>query len=203
MPGTHLLPPNLLKLFSPRPPLPYTRPLDRDIDRVRSKHVSGVAGLLASLKEETESAEAAAGVVEGALSRSTMKAAKEAKDGEEGEDGEEREDMEEGEEPTFTLAEEYKRQMRREERKKAKADKFKALKDTCGCCVSVCCLAGLLICVQINRRTTQRLSATLTRPSSSHAWYSRHPFTTIFLRRTNNPLSTAQNMHRKRPPARV
>ncbi|KAJ7883052.1 hypothetical protein B0H14DRAFT_3751687 [Mycena olivaceomarginata] len=25
MPGTHLLPPNLLKLFAPRPPLPYTR----------------------------------------------------------------------------------------------------------------------------------------------------------------------------------
>ncbi|KAH9925535.1 uncharacterized protein B0H18DRAFT_1085236 [Fomitopsis serialis] len=44
MPGTHLLPPNLLKLFAPRPPLPYTRPLDRDIDRVRPKHVEGVGG---------------------------------------------------------------------------------------------------------------------------------------------------------------
>ena len=47
MPGTHLLPPNLLKLFAPRPPLPYTRPLDRDIDRVRPKNVGGVGELLA------------------------------------------------------------------------------------------------------------------------------------------------------------
>ena len=42
MPGTHLLPPNLLKLFAPRPPLPYTRPLDRDIDRV---HLSSLLGV--------------------------------------------------------------------------------------------------------------------------------------------------------------
>ncbi|KAF8199494.1 hypothetical protein BJ912DRAFT_1020111 [Pholiota molesta] len=41
MPGTHLLPPNLLKLFAPRPPLPYVRPIDRDIDRIRKKEVSG------------------------------------------------------------------------------------------------------------------------------------------------------------------
>ena len=52
MPGTHLLPPNLLKLFAPRPPLPYTRPLDRDIDRVRPKNVAGVAAILAQLKED-------------------------------------------------------------------------------------------------------------------------------------------------------
>ena len=51
-PGTHLLPPNLLKLFAPRPPLPYTRPLDRDIDRVRPKNVAGVTAILAQLKED-------------------------------------------------------------------------------------------------------------------------------------------------------
>ncbi|GAA5884208.1 hypothetical protein JCM6882_002180 [Rhodosporidiobolus microsporus] len=32
MVGTHLLPPNLLKLFAPRPPLPYVKPPGRDPD---------------------------------------------------------------------------------------------------------------------------------------------------------------------------
>ena len=31
--------------------MPYTRPLDRDIDRIRSKNVEGVAQLLAQLRE--------------------------------------------------------------------------------------------------------------------------------------------------------
>lgn len=39
--------------------------------------------------------------------------------------------MEEGEEPTFTLAEEIKRQIRREERKKKQADHFQKAKDSC------------------------------------------------------------------------
>ena len=41
--------------------------------------------------------------------------------------------MEEGEEPTFTLAEETKRQLRREERKKKKADEFQRCKENCEC----------------------------------------------------------------------
>lgn len=105
MPGTHLLPPNLLKLFAPRPPLPYTRPVDKDSDRVTKKDVSGVGHLLALLKEG-----AMAGLANGTA------------------DG-----MEEGEEPTFTLAEEIKRQVRREERKKKKADEFQNAKDSCTC----------------------------------------------------------------------
>ena len=44
-----------------------------------------------------------------------------------------REGMEEGEEPTFTLAEETKRQLRREERKKKKADEFQRCKEYCEC----------------------------------------------------------------------
>jgi U1 small nuclear ribonucleoprotein len=112
MPGTHLLPPNLLKLFAPRPPLLYTRPLDRDIDRVRPKHVDGVAGLLARLNEEKDAAIAQGGAQADAVAA---------------------EGMEEGEEPTFTLAEEVKREMRREERKKLKADKFKQQKESCAC----------------------------------------------------------------------
>lgn len=103
MPGTHLLPPNLLKLFSPRPPPVYTRPVDKDIDRVTKKDVGGVGPLLAMLKE---------GAMVG-LANGTP-------------DG-----MEEGEEPTFTLAEEIKRQIRREERKKKQADHFQKAKDSC------------------------------------------------------------------------
>ena len=109
MPGTHLFPPNLLKLFAPRPPLPYTRPLDRDIDRVRPKNVGGVAQLLAQLRE--------------AKTQGMM---------ESGSTGD-REGMEEGEEPTFTYAEETKRQIRREERKKKKADEFQRCKENCEC----------------------------------------------------------------------
>ncbi|KAI5985975.1 hypothetical protein EDD15DRAFT_2300095 [Pisolithus albus] len=101
MSGTHLLPQNLLKLFAPRPPLPYKRPVGKDIDRVRPKNVSGVANILERLKQE------AAVHLNG------------------NGDG-----MEEGEEPTFTLAEEVKRQIRREERKKRKQEEFKIAKDT-------------------------------------------------------------------------
>ena len=41
--------------------------------------------------------------------------------------------MEEGEEPNFTLAEEIKRQVRREERKKKKAEEFSKAKESCMC----------------------------------------------------------------------
>lgn len=103
MPGTHLLPPNLLKLFAPRPPLPYTRPLDRDIDRVRAKKVDGVGPLLAKLKEDKTQ-----GLIDA-----------------------QGEGMEEGEEVAFTHAEETKRAIRREERKKKRAEEFRIAKETC------------------------------------------------------------------------
>lgn len=119
MPGTHLLPPNLLKLFAPRPPLPYTRPLDRDIDRPTPKNVDGVAGLLARLNAEKEDA-----ITQGGAAADAVAA----------------EGMEEGEEPSFTLAEEVKREMRREERKKMRAEKFKTLKESCKHGILVCCV---------------------------------------------------------------
>ncbi|KAI0926382.1 hypothetical protein AcW1_008574 [Taiwanofungus camphoratus] len=103
MPGTHLLPPNLLKLFAPRPPLPYSRPLDRDIDRVRKKDVDGVGRLLARLREDKTQGMINSGEGDG---------------------------MEEGEEPVFTYAEETKRAIRREERKMKKTEEFKAAKET-------------------------------------------------------------------------
>ncbi|KAJ7674168.1 hypothetical protein B0H17DRAFT_161389 [Mycena rosella] len=104
MPGTHLLPPNLLKLFAPRPPLPYSRPVDRDIDRIRPKNVTGVAHLIAQLQE--------------AKTENLLNA------------GEADANMEEGEEPVFTHAEEVKRQIRREERKKKRTEEFKIAKET-------------------------------------------------------------------------
>ncbi|KAJ4487459.1 hypothetical protein C8R41DRAFT_767930 [Lentinula lateritia] len=102
MPGTHLLPPNLLKLFAPRPPLPYIRPIDKDINRVKAKAVSGVGSIITQLKET-----ATENLVAGSA-----------------------ESMEEGEEPAFTLAEDVKRQIRREERKKRRTDEFKIAKET-------------------------------------------------------------------------
>ena len=107
MPGTHLLPPNLLKLFAPRPPLPYIRPVGKDPDRVRAKNVDGVAALLARLKEES---------TQGLIDAGNQ----EVQDG-----------MEEGEEPVFTHTEETQRQIRKEERKKAKEDHFKNAKEMC------------------------------------------------------------------------
>ncbi|KNZ46143.1 uncharacterized protein VP01_751g9 [Puccinia sorghi] len=56
MVGTHQLPPNLLKLFAPRPPLPYCKPLGRDPDvSIHKKHISCVSPLLDRLKLEAAS----------------------------------------------------------------------------------------------------------------------------------------------------
>ncbi|KAI9628177.1 hypothetical protein KEM48_011758 [Puccinia striiformis f. sp. tritici PST-130] len=53
MVGTHQLPPNLLKLFAPRPQLPYCKPLGRDPDvSIDKKHISCVSPLLDRLKLE-------------------------------------------------------------------------------------------------------------------------------------------------------
>ncbi|KAI8882643.1 RNA-binding domain-containing protein [Backusella circina FSU 941] len=47
---TDKLPPNLLKLFAPRPPLPYMPPLDKDPEKRIGCKVGGVASLLSDLK---------------------------------------------------------------------------------------------------------------------------------------------------------
>ncbi|KAF8581088.1 hypothetical protein K439DRAFT_1517363 [Ramaria rubella] len=109
---THLLPPNLLKLFAPRPPLPYNRPVGKDPDRVKSKNVGGVAGILQQIQEENT-----AGLIN-----------KGRKDKAEAGDGDE--EGEEGEEKGWTWAEETVREMRREERKRAKEEQFKKAKDS-------------------------------------------------------------------------
>ena len=81
------------------------RPVDKDLDRITDKSVDGVGQLLQTLRESN------------ALSGDAPTANGDA--------------MEEGEEPAFTLAEEVKRQIRREERKKRRAEELKAAKDTC------------------------------------------------------------------------
>lgn len=101
---THLLPPNLLKLFAPRPPLPFVRSVGKDPDKVRSKNVSGVAALLAQVREENEQGIVGAGT---------------------------NADREEGEEERFTYAEEIKRSMYREQKQKRKRDEFQKAKETC------------------------------------------------------------------------
>lgn len=78
--------------------------MDRDIGRVTPKTIFGVADILSRIKEENTVGLIAAG-----------------KDVA----------MEEGEEPALTLAEETKREIRREERRKRKENEFKVAKDTC------------------------------------------------------------------------
>lgn len=54
---TALLPPNLLKLFAPRPLPPFLKPLSKD-ERIRGPdRLSGVVDLLARAREEAEEAE--------------------------------------------------------------------------------------------------------------------------------------------------
>jgi U1 small nuclear ribonucleoprotein len=84
--------------------LPYFRPVDKDITRVTSKNVSGVGALLAQIKEDNT-----AGLFKDAN----------------------RDGMEEGEEPVYTLAEETKREIRREERKKKREDDLVKAKENC------------------------------------------------------------------------
>jgi U1 small nuclear ribonucleoprotein len=54
---TAQLPPNLLKLFTPRPPLPYVKPVGPDYDRPKVFKTQGVAALFAELKSDTASKE--------------------------------------------------------------------------------------------------------------------------------------------------
>ncbi|PVF93348.1 RNA-binding domain-containing protein, partial [Serendipita vermifera] len=98
---TASLPPNLLKLFAPRPPLNYLRPIDRDPNVVHSKAVSGVAALLEKIREEKD-----AGMIDQGKADDEAGALTD-------------------EDANFTLAEETKREMKRELKKRRKADDFK------------------------------------------------------------------------------
>ncbi|OCF40467.1 U1 small nuclear ribonucleoprotein 70kDa [Kwoniella heveanensis CBS 569] len=59
---SHLLPPNLLRLFAPRPQPPFLKPLTKD-ERVRGPNkLQGVAELVTRLREEAEDAEVRQGM---------------------------------------------------------------------------------------------------------------------------------------------
>ncbi|OMJ21913.1 U1 small nuclear ribonucleoprotein 70 kDa [Smittium culicis] len=49
---TSKLPPDLLNLFSPRPPLPYAKPLDKDLDKRKGAQISGISSYIELLKTE-------------------------------------------------------------------------------------------------------------------------------------------------------
>lgn len=103
---THLLPPNLLKLFAPRPPLPYVRPVGRYPGTVTKKRVDPIAPLFARIREET-----AEGIIsKGKAGESSLKVE---------------------EEQDFTLAEEVKRQIHREQKKQIKLNSYNEAKENC------------------------------------------------------------------------
>ncbi|KAF8339722.1 uncharacterized protein EI90DRAFT_3279288 [Cantharellus anzutake] len=108
---THLLPPNLLKLFAPRPPY---RMSDQST-------VAGVAELLAEIQANN----AVIDSERGARQEAKRKKREEEKGNkmEEGEEGEAAADSDD-EESKFTYAEEVKRQIRREEKTKQKKEAF-------------------------------------------------------------------------------
>lgn len=94
----------------------HTRPVDKDINVVRPKHLTGVAALLAQIREEN-----VAGLVDkgkadeeaGALTEDDTK---------------------------FTLAEETRREIRREEKKKRKEEDFKTAVAICESCYGSLCV---------------------------------------------------------------
>ena len=141
----HLLPPNLLKLFAARPPLPYVRPIDNDVNVVRPKHLTGVAGLLAQVREEN-----VAGLVDkgkadeeaGALTEDDSK---------------------------FTLAEETRREIRREEKKKRKEEDFKNAVATCEPLYRFLQIVYAHL-FQINRQKIPVLKVILIKHCSSLVW---------------------------------
>jgi U1 small nuclear ribonucleoprotein len=100
------LPPNLLKLFAPRPPPPFFKPVGKDPDEPGPNKLQGVASVVQRLKEEDE--------------ERVFKRDNEGQ-GTEGEAVEKK----------FTLALEYQKQLRKEEAKKQKEEYKKNLEKNC------------------------------------------------------------------------
>lgn len=59
---TALLPPNLLRLFAPRPPVPYLQPLTKDESIRGPDRLQGIATIVTRLRQEAEDAELKAGM---------------------------------------------------------------------------------------------------------------------------------------------
>jgi U1 small nuclear ribonucleoprotein len=113
---TAQLPPNLLKLFAPRPPIPYVKPYGPDPNAVHPLKLGGIGELFEQIKAEA--------------------AAKEEKRLETGKD------EEDGEVPVveakFTLCEEEKRKLRADKKKKRKEDLEKNADASCQPCPLSC-----------------------------------------------------------------
>lgn len=144
---TAQLPPNLLKLFAARPPLPYARPVGKSPNTIRPKNVDGLASLLAQIREDT-----VVSITErGKGSRKAKKDTSAKKDGTEADaamaNGDVKEEGEEDDaagvgddlpedptkEPGFTYAEETRRQIAREQKANRRKEAFEKAKATCEC----------------------------------------------------------------------
>lgn len=64
---TALLPPNLLKLFAPRPPVPYLKPLVKDDAKRGPNKLSGVGALITRLRTEADEEEIKQGMRDDAV----------------------------------------------------------------------------------------------------------------------------------------
>lgn len=172
---SHLLPPNLLKLFAPRPQPPFLKPLTRD-ERIRGpNNLGGVAGLARRIKEEAEDAEVKQGMdvnPQKALDEQMEENVKmELK--QDGEDGEVAEDSTKDKKKKTArdkIAEmgiigEEAVKMRKELRKKRQEEYKKNAESNCECCLTL--YLRSLTFPQINLRMTLKPSATHIRPCSS------------------------------------
>jgi hypothetical protein len=128
---THLLPPNLLKLFNARPSLPYIRPVGRSPNKIQPKTVTGVGELLAQIREDMAIADSERD--EKNAKRQKDKDTKMKEEGEEGED-DGGTDASDDDKPAFTYVEEVRRQIRREEKQKKRKEAFEKAKESCTLC---------------------------------------------------------------------
>lgn len=119
---TSLLPPNLLKLFQPRPHPQYLKPLTPDPARRGPDKLTGVAALLAKVKAEAEEDELKQGLADKPTEAETS--------------GDVKGETVDGETKTAadgkpTLAGEYARELRMEKRKKRQERYKKELEKKC------------------------------------------------------------------------
>ena len=126
---SHLLPPNLLKLFNARPSLPYLRPVGRSPNKIQPKTVAGVGELLVQIREDMAIADSERGAKK--AKKQKDKDTKMKEEGEEGEDDGGTDASDDDNEPTFTYVEEVRRQIRREEKQKKRKEAFEKAKESC------------------------------------------------------------------------
>lgn len=181
-----LLPPNLLRMFAPRPPLPYLPPLTKDDSDRGPNKLSGIGSLVKRLRDEAEEAELKQGLEDKPAADDEVK--KEAEDGadekmavdEDGEvkDGGAAKDVKgkgkakksDAVTAAGVIGQEAVK-MRRELRKKRQEEYKKGAEKDC----ELKLLTATTDSLQGTPTTTQRSSATRTRRCSSRACPPRRP----------------------------